>query len=92
MLWLVREGEGELGERLWRGLEESRELKVKVKEMRKYVGAGAGAAGGSAAERMAGRVRIYKQGNAEATRKVTAPIVRTIVEGSNENGAAGRKL
>lgn len=103
MLWLVKEGETELRDRLYKGLEESKELKVKVKEIKKYAGTGAGAGGSGSggagaggkegAEKVTGRVRIYKQGNADATRKVTAPIVRTIVEGnSNENGTTGGKL
>lgn len=106
MLWLVKDGESELKDRLWKGLEESKDLKIKVKEVKKYTGTGTGTgagAGGSVcagamgtgrkdgAEKVGERVRIYKQGNADATRKVTAPIVRTIVEGS-QNGAAGGKL
>lgn len=84
MLWLVKEGETELRDRLWKGLEASKELKVKVKELKKYHGP-SGDSGG--AEKLTERVRIYKQGNAEATRKVTAPIVRTIIEGNgNANG------
>ena len=73
MLWFIHEGDAELTSRLWKGLEQSKELKVKSVDLRKYGGDGI-------PEGFA--VRVYKQGNADATRKVTAPLVRSIIEGN----------
>lgn len=77
MLWITRnEGEvdAELRERLWKGLEASKVLKVKVTAVRKL-------GGGEYGVNMGDRVRYYRQGNSEMTRKTTAPIVRNIVQG-----------
>jgi len=75
MVWVVR-GEEELEDRLWKGLEGSEELKLKLdrKENGKYV-AGMEEAGGKDF-----KIRMYEQGNAQATRKVTAPLIKTIIE------------
>lgn len=88
MLWIVRDGgevEAELRKRLWRGLEDIKGLKVKVKNMQKL---GSGAV--EAAEKLGDRVRYFKQlqGNAEAMRKAMALVVRNIVEG--DVGADGK--
>lgn len=88
MLWIVRDGgevEAELRKRLWRGLEDIKGLKVKVKNMQKL---GSGAM--EAAEKLGDRVRYFKQlqGNAEAMRKAMALVVRNIVEG--DVGADGK--
>jgi len=73
MVWVVR-GEKELRHRLWKGLEGSKELELERKEGGKYV-AGMEDAGGKDL-----KIRMYEQGNAQATRKVTAPLVKTIIE------------
>jgi len=73
MVWVVRGGE-ELEDRLWKGLEGSKELELERKESGKYV-AGLEEAGGKDL-----KIRMYEQGNAHATRKVTAPLVKTIIE------------
>ena len=67
-LWVVREKEGML-ERLWKGLEGSAELELERKE--RFM------------EETAGRdlkMRLYEQGDGQATRKVIAPLVRAIIE------------
>lgn len=67
MLWVVREDE-EVEGRLWKGLEGA-ELKLERME--------------SVMEEAAGRdlkMRLYEQGDGQATRKVIAPLVRAIVE------------
>ncbi|KAH9000558.1 DHH phosphoesterase [Lactarius hatsudake] len=74
MVWVVRDDK-EAKERLWKGLEGSEELKVERKKGKKYVdGMESGVGQGL-------KVRVYEQGNSHATRKVTAPLVRVIVEG-----------
>jgi exopolyphosphatase len=68
MLWVVREDE-EVEDRLWKGLEGSAELELERK--------------GSRMEEAAGRdlkMRLYEQGDGQATRKVIAPLVRAIIE------------
>jgi exopolyphosphatase len=67
-LWVVRKDE-EVEGRLWKGLEGSAELELERKE--------------SVMEGTAGRdlkMRLYEQGNGQATRKVIAPLVRAIIE------------
>jgi len=74
MVWVVR-GEGELLEdRLWKGLEGSKELELERKEKGKDV------AGMEEASGKDLKIRMYEQRNARATRKVTAPLVKTIIE------------
>ncbi len=67
-LWVVRAND-EAEDRLWKGLEGSAELDLERKE------------GGM--EEAAGpdlKMRVYEQGNGQATRKVIAPLVRAIIE------------
>ncbi|KAH8102210.1 DHH phosphoesterase [Cristinia sonorae] len=70
-LFFVREGVPGLAEKLFTGLEGSAELKLKDKSAilpkgeEALVGVG---------------VRAWKQGNVDATRKVTAPLVKKIIE------------
>ncbi|EPQ51822.1 DHH phosphoesterase [Gloeophyllum trabeum ATCC 11539] len=92
-LWIVRRGYEEVGRRLWEGLEGSGELEVVRKGVGKYLEGAKGEEGerGKAEmdmegeemekEEREGRVRVYKQGNAKATRKAVAPLVRRIIEG-----------
>ncbi|KAI0267356.1 hypothetical protein BC834DRAFT_923584 [Gloeopeniophorella convolvens] len=76
MLWVVRHVDEEVRRRLWKGLEESKELKVERRKGKKYIEAAEGAVGEGV------KVRVYEQGNAQATRKATAPLVRRIFEDS----------
>lgn len=66
-----------LASRLWAGLEESKELDVRPHKKFKLEKSGNLPEGA--------RGKVYKQGNASATRKVVAPLVKTILEGSNGN-------
>ena len=73
MVWVVRDDK-EVKKRLWKGLEDSQELRLERKKGKKYVdgmeeGVGKG-----------GKMRMYAQGNGYATRKVTAPLIREIIE------------
>jgi len=75
MVLVVRADDKETKKRLWKGLEGSEELRLERKEGKKYVnGMESGIGKGL-------KMRIYEQGNGQATRKVTAPIIRLIVEG-----------
>ena len=63
----------QLASRLWDGLENSEMLQLKKCDFKKF----------STREKDAGmsmRVRIYKQGNIDASRKATAPVMRHILE------------
>ncbi|KAG1814265.1 uncharacterized protein BJ212DRAFT_1274390 [Suillus subaureus] len=66
-LWIIKADEG-IAEKLWQGLESSEELKLKRLDFSKFFGESYVA-------------RAYKQGNASATRKQTAPILRRLMEG-----------
>jgi exopolyphosphatase len=68
MLWFVREDE-EVEERFWKGLEGSAELELERKESRMEEAAGRDL-----------KMRLYEQGDGQATRKVIAPLVRAIIE------------
>jgi exopolyphosphatase len=68
MLWVVREDE-EVEERFWKGLEGSAELELERKESRMEEAAGRDL-----------KMRLYEQGDGQATRKVIAPLVRAIIE------------
>ena len=74
MVWAVRGGE-ELEDRLWKGLEGSKELELERKEDGKHVAGMEEEAGGKDV-----RIRMYEQRNGQATRKVTAPLIKTIIE------------
>ena len=68
MLWVVRDDE-EVEDRLWKGLEGNAELELERKE--------------SGMDEAAGqdlKMRLYDQGDGQATRKVIAPLVRVIIE------------
>ncbi|KAJ2919705.1 hypothetical protein MD484_g706, partial [Candolleomyces efflorescens] len=89
MAWIILGGEGDTGidvpalaSRLWAGIEESKELDVrphdKFKLDKKSSNLPEGATG-----------KVYKQGNASATRKAVAPLVKTILEGSGGAGTSG---
>ncbi|KZT28216.1 DHH phosphoesterase [Neolentinus lepideus HHB14362 ss-1] len=74
MLFIIREGEerDELATRLWKGLEDNEELKVKRKKLEKF--------DSQRKDHDENKMRIYKQRNAHATRKTIAPLVKHIVE------------
>ena len=74
MVWVVR-GDEELEARVWKGLEGSEELELERKENGKCV-----AGMEEEADRKDLKIRMYEQGNAKATRKVTAPLIKTIIE------------
>ncbi|GLB39781.1 putative DHH family protein [Lyophyllum shimeji] len=61
-----------IAEMLWKGLEASKELKLKKHKKFDVEKAGRLPAGAKA--------RVYKQGNVDATRKVTAPLLKNILE------------
>ncbi|KAF8465873.1 DHH phosphoesterase [Russula ochroleuca] len=67
-LWVVRDDE-EMSSRLWKGLEGSAELELERKK------SGIEEAGGQDL-----KMRMYEQGDGQATRKVIAPLVRAIIE------------
>ncbi|KAK0461027.1 exopolyphosphatase [Desarmillaria tabescens] len=68
MAWIVLSDTG-LEERLWQGLEGDQEIRVEKHKKFKT-----GKLPGDA------NVRVYKQGNASATRKATAPLLKRILE------------
>jgi exopolyphosphatase len=96
MLWVIREGadmvepseptndkSGEepgrvdvdqLASKLWDGLEGSEVLQLKKRDIEKF-----GTSDKDADSAM--RIRIYKQGNVNATRKATAPLMKSILQG-----------
>ncbi|OCH94607.1 DHH phosphoesterase [Obba rivulosa] len=79
--WVVRcdaEG-GKLAKRLFRGLEESEELRLKA-EAWEEVGLREGFGEGYEA-------RVYKQKNTDATRKVTAPLMQKIIESPKKDAS-----
>ena len=76
MVWVVRD-EKEVKKRLWEGLEGSKELRLERKEGKKYV------EGMSSGVGKGGKMRMYEQGNSHANRKVTAPLIRGIIEGAS---------
>ena len=92
-LWVVRTAEGAdaeagvgvegLAERLFKSLEESEVLKLKEKDLKEDYGIKkkAGFRGDFVA-------RVWGQKNVDATRKVTAPLVRETVEGKGEDQAS----
>lgn len=78
-LFVVRQGDvPDLATRLFEGLEASQELKLKSKSFKKLSGA-------KGAKLFSDEVdaRAWKQGNVDATRKVTAPVVKNIIEGND---------
>ena len=78
-LFVIRKGEdAELATKLFEGLEASQELKLKGKGLKKLSGSGEGKTFSETVD-----ARAWKQGNVDATRKITAPVVKTIIEGSS---------
>ncbi|KAF7292856.1 putative exopolyphosphatase [Mycena indigotica] len=65
MAWFVKDDK--IADRLWKGLEADPEVRVKSHKKLKLVVDGV-------------HSRVYKQGNAHATRKSTAPLLKKIVE------------
>ncbi|KAJ7291136.1 exopolyphosphatase [Mycena rebaudengoi] len=79
MAWFVRDDADaqtlkldEIATRLWKGLEGNNEIKVKKHKM------ALGKVGGLPPSM---RAMVYKQGNASATRKTIAPLLKNILEG-----------
>ncbi|KAJ7704285.1 hypothetical protein B0H17DRAFT_6984 [Mycena rosella] len=83
MAWFVRDAEAQglqldaLAARLWKGLEGSEELKV-TRHKRMSLSSSAGVPPGV-------RAMVYKQGNADATRKTTAPLLKNIMESTESS-------
>ncbi|OBZ76768.1 Exopolyphosphatase [Grifola frondosa] len=77
-LYVVR-GDEALAERLFGELEENDELKLKRRKFKDYDVADGTGFGGEC------KSRVWKQKNVDATRKVTAPIVKSIIEGPSRN-------
>lgn len=79
-LWVIRDGgiasiisADHLAQKLWVGLENSEELQLEKKNLDKF--------GTSEQEAHSSlRVRVYKQGNTDATRKATAPLMKSVLE------------
>lgn len=77
-LFVVRKEEvPELATRLFEGLEASSELKLKTKRFKKLSGAHDTKLFSDEVD-----AKAWKQGNVDATRKVTAPVVKNIIEGN----------
>lgn len=74
-MWVLSsEVDARLEEKLWRDLERCEELRVEgMKGWEKKMG------GGLSDRSEKGVIRVYKQGNSHATRKVVAPLVTKIV-------------
>ncbi|KAG2141288.1 hypothetical protein DEU56DRAFT_796109 [Suillus clintonianus] len=91
-LWIIKTGDEGIAEKLWEGLEASKELELKRLDFSKFVGSADTAEESededteevTTDEAQFGAsyvARAYKQGNADATRKQTAPILRRLMEG-----------
>ena len=75
-LWVVRTNEDGLAEKLFKGLGESEVLELKERDLKDDYGI----------KKKAGfhgdfEAKVWAQKNVEATRKITAPLVRALVEG-----------
>ncbi|EKM57099.1 uncharacterized protein PHACADRAFT_254655 [Phanerochaete carnosa HHB-10118-sp] len=75
-LFVVREDVGDLAERLFKGLKSSEELDLKKRSLAEDYNAEVPS---SFAKRY--KAKVWEQGNNDATRKVTAPLVKRIIEG-----------
>lgn len=70
MAWIVLgDHAAEIEERLWAGLEADGDIRVEVHDVFEVTAVDENV-----------KVRVYKQGNANATRKVTAPLLKKILE------------
>jgi exopolyphosphatase len=83
-LWIVKHGHESLKVILWQGLEVSDELQLKRRNMdKKSLSEGMNRHPDGDIVTASGSVaRMWKQGNVKATRKVVAPLLRQIIEGS----------
>lgn len=90
-LWIIKAGDEGIAEKLWRGLESNEELAMKRLAFAKLGSVDNTDTEDSEEqevitdEAVFGKsyiARAYKQGNASATRKQTAPILRRILEGT----------
>lgn len=79
-LFVVRQGEvKDLAKKLFKGLEASKELKLKKKEFKSKLGIKKTKRFSEGFEG-----RMWKQKNVDATRKITAPVVKSVIEGAPE--------
>ncbi|KZP30777.1 DHH phosphoesterase [Athelia psychrophila] len=81
-LWLIRDtagaqvDAGRIAEKLWTGLEASKELRLETKDFASF-----GTSEEEAhTENSKVRVKVYNQGNVDATRKATAPLMMGVLE------------
>jgi exopolyphosphatase len=88
-MWLVRTSGDGLGKLLFPSLEADAELELKHVEFDAF-GVDGVEREGSFEEGW--EVRVYKQKNADATRKVTAPVVKQIIEGNASGSGKDGKL
>jgi exopolyphosphatase len=75
----------ELASRLWAGLEASQDLELEKSKLEKF---------GTSEQDLDSsmRIRIYKQGNTNASRKTTAPLLKNILESHIPSSAGNQKL
>lgn len=79
-IWVVRKGENELkdlNKTLFKGIKKSKELKPNEKSFKWDYGVRKGAGFDKTV-----KAKVYRQGVVRANRKVTAPVVKNIIEGS----------
>ncbi|KIJ37048.1 hypothetical protein M422DRAFT_260436 [Sphaerobolus stellatus SS14] len=82
-IWVVKGGKLSLKDTLWNGLEANVELKLKPREMdKKSLSRGIERDENGDVKTPAGSIaRAWKQGNAKATRKAMAPLIKSLIEG-----------
>ncbi len=79
-LFVVKEdGVEGLAERLFKGLKHSEELELKKRSFVQHYGVEEGVGFGPSFQ-----AKVWQQGNTDATRKVTAPLVKDIIEGDSK--------
>ncbi|PSR75684.1 hypothetical protein PHLCEN_2v8975 [Hermanssonia centrifuga] len=79
-LFVVKEdGVEGLAERLFKGLKHSEELELKKRTFVEHYGVEEGVGFGPSFQ-----AKVWQQGNTDATRKVTAPLVKDIIEGDSK--------
>lgn len=82
VVWLVKQGQDALKKALWSGLESNKELQLKRKNMNKKSLSMQMKLSGDGDLLTNGAVgHVWKQRNSKATRKMVAPIIKSIVEG-----------
>ncbi|KAF8513548.1 DHH phosphoesterase [Hysterangium stoloniferum] len=81
MIWIVADGRESLRKALWKGLEENDELRLQVKNMKEQkLSKDIEMHDGDIRTDASAVARIWKQKNARVTRKMVAPLVKSIIE------------